>query len=160
MNNEIEQLKKRVQELENWKSQKERQQIASPLDEISRKIIQKDLIVVKDYGEFVRADGMVGDYFYFVDINGKKERLSVNFPLWKFTANASTDVITTEGIELSDDQDVLVMSTDSLPGGLVESMAYYVIDASGNTCKLSETLGGSAVDITSAGSGTHYIRQY
>jgi len=160
MNPELEQLKKQVDELLEWKRQKELQQISSPLDEISRKIIQDKLIVVKDYGEFVRADGSVGDYFYFVDIGGKTERLSVNFPMYQFTANASTDTITIIGLEPSNDDAILVMSTGTLPSGLSESTPYYVINASGNTCKLSESLGGAAVDIIDTGTGTHYTQRY
>lgn len=56
------------------------------------------------------------------------------------------------------DGDIVRLKTDgTLPGGLVTSKEYYVIGSTANTIQLSETSGGTAVDITSAGSGTHTI---
>lgn len=52
---------------------------------------------------------------------------------------------------------VRVSSGTTLPAGLSANTDYYIIGAAGNTCKLSATSGGSAVDITDTGTGTHYI---
>jgi hypothetical protein len=48
---------------------------------------------------------------------------------------------------------VQITTTGTMPGGLVSGFTYYVI-VSGTRIKLSETLSGAAVDITSTGSGT------
>ncbi len=45
----------------------------------------------------------------------------------------------------------------TLPAGLSADIDYYVIGASGQTCKLSLTLAGTAVDVTDTGTGTHFI---
>lgn len=45
----------------------------------------------------------------------------------------------------------------TLPGGLFSTLVYYVVSAAADTFKLSLTSGGSAIDISSAGSGTLFI---
>jgi hypothetical protein len=47
-------------------------------------------------------------------------------------------------------------SGGSLPNGLSPLTDYYVVNVSGQTCKLSLTSGGSAIDITDTGEGLHY----
>lgn len=77
-----------------------------------------------------------------------------------FTADAGTDLLTSNahGYVLNDP--VRVISTDTLPGGLATATTYYVRDATTNAFKLAATKGGAAIDITSAGSGTHTIRRH
>lgn len=74
-----------------------------------------------------------------------------------FTADASTNVITAAGHGRVNGDKLRVSSAGTLPGGLSSSTDYYVIEMSGSTFKLSETSGGGAVDITSAGSGAHTL---
>lgn len=69
-----------------------------------------------------------------------------------FTGETS-DVITASGHNLTNDTPVVV-SGGSLPTGLSAGTVYYVIGVSGNTFSLSTSVGGGAVDITGAGSGT------
>lgn len=84
---------------------------------------------------------------------------------WKafiFTVNTSTEVLTltANGCNYFSNGDLVrVGSSTTLPGGLSNATDYYVINAGGNTCQLSATLNGSAVNITSTGSGTHRIYQ-
>lgn len=74
-----------------------------------------------------------------------------------FTAVASTDVITVLGRTFAVGDRVRLMNSGgsgaSLPGGLYKDTDYF-IKAGG---LLSPTSGGATVDITSAGSGTHFI---
>lgn len=70
-----------------------------------------------------------------------------------FTANASTNVITSTGHPFYDRRGVRFYGT-SLPGGLVEGVTYYVVSRATNTFQVSTTRGGTAVDLTSTGSGT------
>jgi hypothetical protein len=72
-----------------------------------------------------------------------------------FTADAGTDVCTDAAHGLSNGQAVRLTTTDTLPGGLALNTTYWVIDKTTDTFKLSLTSGGSAVDITGAGVGTH-----
>jgi hypothetical protein len=72
-----------------------------------------------------------------------------------FTANASTDLLT--GPALADGDIVILTSTNALPAPLAERTVYYVRDSTGTTYKLAATSGGSAINITGAGTGTHSI---
>src|ERR1043165_8490898 len=79
-----------------------------------------------------------------------------------FTATAATDLLATTGHGLTTDTPIRFFTTGTLPGGLATATTYYVI-ASGLTAdvfKVSATQGGSAVDITSTGTGTHTWQRY
>lgn len=72
-----------------------------------------------------------------------------------FTAVAATDVITASAHGLTNGDIVTVTSSTTLPGGLSVNTDYYVIEKTDDTFKLSATSGGSAVNITDTGTGTH-----
>ena len=74
-----------------------------------------------------------------------------------FTVDTSTDIITSASHGLSDGTIVHVASTATLPTGLSANTVYYVISSTSSTFKLSLTSGGSAIDISSTGSGTHSV---
>ena len=64
-----------------------------------------------------------------------------------FTANATTDVITSNDHGLSDGDIVTVASGTTLPSGLSVNTEYYVITSTTNTFQLSATPGGTKIDI-------------
>lgn len=78
-----------------------------------------------------------------------------------FTAVAETGVITARGCTFTAGD--LVRLTNSggsdaaLPGGLAILTDYYVIEVDGFTFKLSATSGGSAITLTSTGTGAHFV---
>lgn len=80
-----------------------------------------------------------------------------------FTADAGTNVLTSAGHGLNNGDQLNFTTTGTLPGGLEAydynypwgGEIYYVINKTTNTFQVSLTQGGSAIDITSAGSGTH-----
>ncbi len=79
-----------------------------------------------------------------------------------FTADAGTDTLTLDGGNGGDfvvDQKVRVRTTDTLPAGLAVDTDYYVlaVDYDAGTLTLSASSGGSAVNITDSGTGTHFI---
>lgn len=78
------------------------------------------------------------------------------------TANAGTDVVTLGGAATPVNGCSIknLASSGTLPAGLSGSTVYYMINSSGSTCKLSLTPGGAAVDITSAGTGSHTCDQH
>ncbi len=80
--------------------------------------------------------------------------LGTSTPEAAFTA-ATTDIITSNSHGLQNGDLIQVTTTGTLPGGLTASTNYYVIDATANTFKVSATPNGPAVNITSAGTGTH-----
>ena len=74
-----------------------------------------------------------------------------------FTVDTSTDIITSASHGLLDGTIVHVASTTTLPTGLSANTIYYVTSATSSTFKLSLTSGGSAIDLTTTGSGTHSV---
>jgi hypothetical protein len=74
-----------------------------------------------------------------------------------FTVDTATDLITLAAHGLSTGSLVHVASSTTLPGGLSANTVYYLRDVSTSTFRLSSTSGGSAIDITSTGSGTHSL---
>lgn len=73
------------------------------------------------------------------------------------TADAATDTLTSTAHGLTDTTAVRIYATTSVPAGLSAANKYYVRDAAANTFKLAATSGGTAIDLTSAGSGTIYV---
>ena len=77
-----------------------------------------------------------------------------------FTANASTDVITTSADHNLAVNDTVTFTTSAsdLPAGLAVDTTYYVkTTPAGTTLTISATEGGSTLDITDTGSGTHTL---
>lgn len=74
--------------------------------------------------------------------------------------NTGTNIITvTEAYSTGDT--VVVRSNGTVPGGLTANTVYYIISVSATTIKLATSaanaLAGTAIDITTTGSGTHSI---
>lgn len=77
-----------------------------------------------------------------------------------FTADDTADTLDVGTSDGYADEDVVYLSTTgTLPAGLSTATAYYVRDVAASTLKLAATNGGSAIDITDTGSGTHTIHQ-
>lgn len=75
-----------------------------------------------------------------------------------FTVDAATDVLTISGRTLTDADIVRLSTTDGdLPAGLSAMTDHHVRDVSGSTFKLAATAGGAAIDITDAGTETHFV---
>lgn len=71
------------------------------------------------------------------------------------TFNAATDVVTATSHGFVNGDPVFFANVGgALPGGVVANTLYYVISSTTNTFQISLTKGGSAVDITTAGTGT------
>lgn len=77
-----------------------------------------------------------------------------------FTANATTDIITTSAGHAQAVGNLITLSTTgTLPGGLSASV-YVQAVISATELKVSATPGGAAINITTTGSGTHAWRGY
>lgn len=75
-----------------------------------------------------------------------------------FAVNATTNVLTATGHPIATGDVVRLCNTGgALPAGLSTNTNYYAIGVSGDTLQLSATSGGSAIDITGTGTGTHFI---
>lgn len=77
-------------------------------------------------------------------------------PTKTFTA-AVSDLVTSVKHGLSNNDEVILSTTGTLPAGLSTGTRYFVVNASRDTFYLSDIPGGSAVNITDTGSGTHSL---
>jgi len=78
-----------------------------------------------------------------------------------FTADSTTETLTSNGHNLTNgDQVYFTNAAGALPGGISLSINYYVVGKTTNTFQISTTSGGSALDITSNGSGTNSWHVY
>ena len=77
------------------------------------------------------------------------------------TADASADTINkgTDDDFANNDTVQFENSGGALPAGLAAGTQYFVVNVAAATLQVSETFGGSAVNITGTGSGTHTIYQ-
>lgn len=102
-----------------------------------------------------------GDYWHFKgdQLTGGKYRIFVQGSgagyEAEFTADMYTEELDSTGQTLEDDDEVTLKTTGTLPGGLSVTQVYYVVNSATNVFQLSTTPGGSPVDITSPGTGTH-----
>lgn len=75
-----------------------------------------------------------------------------------FTENAGTDVLTSTAHGYAANTKVMLRNVGGgLPAGLNGATGYFVRDVTTDTFKLAATIGGAAIDITSAGTGTQYV---
>lgn len=87
--------------------------------------------------------------------------VSVNFTAGcatPFTAATDTEIITAAGHPFATGDVVRAMNSGgALPTGLSANTNYYAIGVSGDTLQLSATSGGTAINITTAGTGTNFL---
>lgn len=71
--------------------------------------------------------------------------------------NTGTEQITVTAHNLKTDDPIQFTTTTTLPGGLSTNFTYYAIRVDANTIQVALTPGGSAINLTSGGSGTHTL---
>lgn len=76
-------------------------------------------------------------------------------PTNTFTAVAATDRIVHNGHTVLNGQQVVLSSTGTLPAGLATATRYFACNVTPNYFQVSLIPGGTVVDITDAGTGTH-----
>lgn len=74
----------------------------------------------------------------------------------EFTVDITNDLILSKAHGLSDDKQVIFLTTGDLPGGIDVSSSYWVVNSSTDDFQISLTSGGTPIDITSGGTGIHY----
>jgi hypothetical protein len=72
-----------------------------------------------------------------------------------FTVDASTDFLTSSAHGLLNGERVMVFSSTTLPTGISARTVYFVVNKTADTFQLSLTSGGTAIDLTDTGTGTH-----
>lgn len=124
--------------------------------------LQKDGFV-RDIGpKIITYTNPAGKDFYstFIEANNERYTLSIaedGYYQPISSVNTSTDTLTIVNHPFSNNDEVTVASSDVPPGGLSLQTFYFVVSATTDTVKLSLSLGGPAVNITSIGSGFHYL---
>lgn len=99
----------------------------------------------------------VAGFVYFRDASPVVgESYTATVPAGAVVSAVSTgaDTLTSTGHGLVNRDFVAVTSTGTVPGGLTASTGYYVVGATANTFQLATTEAGSALDLTTAGTGT------
>jgi hypothetical protein len=76
-------------------------------------------------------------------------------PTQSFAADATTNLITCVGHGVKDGNQIVLATSSALPGGLATATRYFPVQIGENTFALAVTANGQAIDITSAGTGTH-----
>lgn len=76
-------------------------------------------------------------------------------PTQTFTANATTDLLTCNGHQVQDGDQVILSSSQALPAGLASATRYFATQVSPNSFGLSTFPDGPLVNITDTGTGTH-----
>jgi len=170
----VNELMTRVDRLLTYKAQVEKQQLKEPLDAQSRAAIEtgkgllNGVLVIKDRS-------LTGPIFFTdllgfgmgVDIPNVYSNVTINegdptekviptsryylyatVPLTRFTIDTSTDVFSYSGHpQLSNGDRIAVVGNGDLPTGLSEAFPYYVVNRAAKTFQLSESEGGSPIDI-------------
>ena len=164
--NKIDRMDKEIQELKQWKAERIAQQITDPLDIVSQKILGKYFLAI--VRTFTTLGAGSREFTSYIARQGKDGfRVSSEVPIYEFQADATTDyltirqnVLTDETGSYPDGTEVVLFTNGTLPSPLSSAINYFVVSSTGNKVKLSLTLGGSAINITDAGTGEHYIQQY
>jgi len=130
----------------------------------SEAVVSKDFRITGRGSINMRLDFYVGKVVAATGVSVGMQQ-SAGYDIWNSTKTTSvtastdkavtgidtgTDTLTSAGHGLSDGTAVAVSAT-SLPGGIYDTKVYYIRDSATNTFKLAESVGGAAVDISSAG---------
>ena len=76
------------------------------------------------------------------------------------TVDTTANTFTINNHGFADGELFQFYTSGTAPSPLTNWNPYYIRDATQNTFKLCSTQGGSAIDLTSKGTGTHYFREY
>ena len=113
----------------------------------------------KGYSRMSRVD--IEDYPGAVKVNREMNFAFHDAYTSTFTADAGTDICTSDATVPNTPTPVTLTTTGTLPAGLSTSTNYFIIKQSGTTFKLATNVtnadAGTAIDITDAGSGTHTV---
>lgn len=156
MQEEIKKLMVRIESLERWKSAREKQQIVFPLDEESRKVLNKWFMSITTVVSYI--GGAAGKLFtsYIGKQDDQEFEVSANSFI-EYSVNISTDYLTATRSRFDNNTQVYLVTENTAPAPLTTVASYFVINSNGLTFQLSATMAGAAINITSIGVGKQYI---
>lgn len=157
-NESMRSLAERVEALEKWKYEKERRQIAYPLDVESIETLKNYFVRMTQKFTYPHDNGItILDVSTFVAEQGE-ESFELNEMKSIFAiAEPSTDVFTivSSKMAVGDGYKVAFYGFDggSVPSPITKGVVYYVVDAApdGRSFKVSSSPGGTPVNLTTAG---------
>ena len=152
------QLQKRIEALEKWKADREKQQIVYPLDVNSQVILNRYFMHITD--TVTTVGGAAGHEFTtYLGQQGQQTFEVSQAILTPYSVDATTNIFTVNSyLRFFDDNPVGVLTSDTAPAPLVVGVTYYVRDSDGQSFKLAATVGGAAIDITDTGTGRQFIQ--
>lgn len=163
MNNE--ELIRRIEALEKWKADREKQQITFPLDIESRRNLGKYFLSLTDsYQVGWAGSGQSGQYGV-IEITQEDRTFAFRVQLIRYTANPADDTLTvfdkTPANKFQNGTEIVFYTNGTAPGGIVAgggSQIYTVVNVSadGYTFEIEDN-GGNPVDITDTGIGRQLI---
>lgn len=158
MQEEINQLRQKIADLERWRDEKLVQQLTYPLDNDTIEALGRYFMRIT--GTVTTTGGAGGHSF--TSYYGQQDNMT--FQVGEITdvmysVAPSTDYLTVINsyLRFFDGDTVAVATEDTPPAPLVAGVTYYVRDSDGTTFKLAATLGGAAINITDAGAGRQFI---
>jgi len=141
LENRIQRLENQIKTLEQWKSEKEKQQIKFPLDNQSIEILNKYFMRIY---ETVTATGGAGGNTFTSYLGKQGSTYFVVLPdnLIPFTANPTTDYLTVTDSYFTDWTPVYFSTTGTLPAPLDNTLFNFVIESDGLNFKIVTQQGG------------------
>jgi hypothetical protein len=157
LQNKIEQLERKFEELALWKMSRELQQLKEPLDQVSIDILKQFFMSIAASVEY--EAGVAGRVF--TTLQGKQGQYSFEVgstSLFQYSVNTSTDFLISPDIQVPDGTRIVVVTGEggTPPGGLSINTTYWLINSTGLTAQIS-TDGVTPINITSAGTGKQYF---
>lgn len=158
-----EDLIRRIEALEEKLRQRESQQITYPLDQESLDVLKKYFMRIDD--QIIYFGGAGGNPFLALLGTQDGTPFEVTHSFVRYVVDVTSNVVTVvdkkQIDKFLDDQEVILYTTDTAPGGLTDGglTTYHVVNAAsdGYSFKLAATQGGAAINITSTGTGKQFI---
>lgn len=160
----LEELSRRIEVLEKWKTDRIAQQITFPLDEKSITILNKYFLSKIGNLDFINSSGGIQRNILLKQ-DGKTDLVNGYTTLSRYRANTNDylyigqDVVNLKQGTFANGDQVWTLSTGTPPAPITDAVPYFVVEATagGTQIKLSLTSGGSAINITDTGEGEHFI---
>jgi hypothetical protein len=160
---------RRISALEEWRQEREKQQLTLPFDSASLEILKKYFLYIIDT---MNTTGPNGESF--TDFLCKQENqtaLITENRYFSYIVNTSTDTLTatytvSDSKRIVEDMQLAFFTETSCPSPLVQSglavVNYYAINVSGNSFQVTTVQGsaGDIINLTDTGTGRQWVTYY
>jgi len=162
--NRIQRLENQIKTLEQWKAEKENQQISFPLDNQSIEILNKYFMRIYTEANVINNDDP-GDPYLFLKYLGKQGSYIFDLnqsKFYEYIVNVSNNTLNVQEKAFKEGTRLFFTTTDTAPSPIDIGLSYYTINVSGLNFQITTISGdaGSIVDITDIGTGRQFIYSY